>query len=553
MKEIYANETQPIELGSVGENLAREVVFDLNKLWADHGSGTYTMLHKRPGEDTAYPCNVTRDGALLTWQITDTDVALPGLGQCELSCTSGETVVKSIIFTTHIEESLISSGEPPAPWENWLETLLSAAGGISTSGTPTFSLDENGHLIVTDSENNATDLGRVQGTDGEKGDQGEPGPTGPQGPQGEPGPQGEQGPQGVRGETGPQGAQGIQGIQGIQGPKGDTGATGPQGAAGAKGDTGDTGNGIASISKISGNGAAGTTDTYRITYTNGGTFDFNVYNGANGQNTVGAVCYDQTQTLTEVQKAQARDNIAAGEVLMTNVTYYVSPSGSDNNDGSQAHPFKTIQHAIDILPKNLNSHSATIIPNMVSGDCAYTEILQISSFYNGGSLTIGTTESGKTWSLLGGIQATGVDSTVTSINNCSKITRGGDATACVNTYVSLRFNMVSGLSTIFDAQKSTYTNAVCIRAYTGLIVLGQSDANQFYYRNAFIAVQNYNAANIKLSSHNTIENTCQQGVRPNGGMTNIEPTSGYFTNNATTKYNYSGGIVVKGTTINPTT
>lgn len=42
------------------------------------------------------------------------------------------------------------------------------------------------------------------------------------------------------------------------------------------------GNGIASIALKSGTHAPGTTDTYEITFTDGTTFDFFVYNGANG-------------------------------------------------------------------------------------------------------------------------------------------------------------------------------------------------------------------------------------------------------------------------------
>ena len=45
---------------------------------------------------------------------------------------------------------------------------------------------------------------------------------------------------------------------------------------------GASGNGIASIALKSGTHAAGTTDTYEITFTDGTTFDFFVYNGANG-------------------------------------------------------------------------------------------------------------------------------------------------------------------------------------------------------------------------------------------------------------------------------
>lgn len=45
---------------------------------------------------------------------------------------------------------------------------------------------------------------------------------------------------------------------------------------------GESGRGIVSIKRTAGTGAAGTTDTYTITYTDSTTSTFNVYNGANG-------------------------------------------------------------------------------------------------------------------------------------------------------------------------------------------------------------------------------------------------------------------------------
>ena len=63
---------------------------------------------------------------------------------------------------------------------------------------------------------------------------------------------------------------------------------------------GAAGNGIASIALKSGTHAAGTTDTYEITFTDGTTFDFFVYNGANG-----AGAGDMTQAVYDPQgKAQ---------------------------------------------------------------------------------------------------------------------------------------------------------------------------------------------------------------------------------------------------------
>lgn len=71
--------------------------------------------------------------------------------------------------------------------------------------------------------------------------------------------------------------------------------------------------------------------------------------------------------------------------LTSDVNLYVDPSsGNDSNPGTQQAPFKTIQAAIDSLPKNLNGFNAKI--NLASGDYQGQNV-SILSFY-GGSLTI---------------------------------------------------------------------------------------------------------------------------------------------------------------------
>lgn len=57
----------------------------------------------------------------------------------------------------------------------------------------------------------------------------------------------------------------------------------PRGEKGEQGNTGATGNGILSITLKSGTHAPGSYDVYTITMTDDTTFDFSVYNGANGQ------------------------------------------------------------------------------------------------------------------------------------------------------------------------------------------------------------------------------------------------------------------------------
>ena len=108
-----------------------------------------------------------------------------------------------------------------------------------------------------------------RGPRGLTGEDGEPGATGPQGPQGE---KGDPGKDGEPGATGPQGPQGE---KGDPGKDGEPGATGPQGPQGEKGDPGKD------------------APQEAVLYT--------------------------AQTLDDVQKAQARENIGAVDAAQQNI------------------------------------------------------------------------------------------------------------------------------------------------------------------------------------------------------------------------------------------
>ena len=63
---------------------------------------------------------------------------------------------------------------------------------------------------------------------------------------------------------------------------------------------------------------------------------------------------------------------------------YVSTSGNDTSgDGSESYPYRTIQHAIDSIPRNLDNKEITV--HITSG--TYTEDVVVSGF-SGGSLRI---------------------------------------------------------------------------------------------------------------------------------------------------------------------
>ena len=81
----------------------------------------------------------------------------------------------------------------------------------------------------------------------------------------------------------------------------------PQGAKGDKGSTGDRGVSISTIERTAGTGAAGTTDTYTITLSDGSTSTFAVYNGRDGEGSgdMAASVYDpagkSSQVATEAE------------------------------------------------------------------------------------------------------------------------------------------------------------------------------------------------------------------------------------------------------------
>lgn len=171
---------------------------------------------------------------------------------------------------------------------------------------------------------------------------------------------------------------------------------GTNGTNGTNGTDGVDGRGIVSIERTAGTGAAGTTDTYTITYTDNTTSTFSVYNGQDGtgaavtvdselsdtstnpvQNRVIKAALDNVQTsgdyvkytdqtLTEEQKAQARANIGASDFSgaygdLTGVPASVVVDSTMTQPG-QAADAKEVGDAIDTITNivSLKANSADI-------------------------------------------------------------------------------------------------------------------------------------------------------------------------------------------------
>lgn len=124
-------------------------------------------------------------------------------------------------------------------------------------------------------------------------------------------------------------------------PRGGTGAPGPRGAPG---------NGISGIALKSGTHAPGTSDVYTITLTDGTTFDFAVYNGANGQGAgdMLASVYDPQGKHQDVFKYV---DDAIGGIPTPDVSAQIKA----HNESETAHPY--IRGLIPTKTSQLNNDS----------------------------------------------------------------------------------------------------------------------------------------------------------------------------------------------------
>ena len=295
MLTINAHPGVFFSIGRQGENLARQVRFDISDWEKTFGPGTVELIFQRPGDVSPYPVPLHREGPIVWWVVTATDTAFSGRNaRAELRYYAGSALVKSETSTVAILDALDTPGaKPDPPGQSWLDQVLNA-GAIAqaaadravdaTKRAPI--IGENGNWMVWNADQETyLDTGRYSGGSapyiGPNGnwyvgsDDTGVSATGPRGEKGDTGPQGPAGPQGHVGPEGPAGADGkdyiltdadkkeiaslvegsggvsqeqidkavqsalaqakesgeFDGPEGPQGPKGDTGATGPVGPA----------------------------------------------------------------------------------------------------------------------------------------------------------------------------------------------------------------------------------------------------------------------------------------------------------------------------------
>ena len=121
MQSIYAHPGVHLALGRKGENVARQVVFDLRAWRAAYGDGAVSLCARRAGDAEPYPCGVTQDEDTAVWVLRAADVDKPGWGNVQLSYYVGDTLAKSQTWRTLVAPSLCACGDPGEVQQGWLD------------------------------------------------------------------------------------------------------------------------------------------------------------------------------------------------------------------------------------------------------------------------------------------------------------------------------------------------------------------------------------------------------------------------------------------------
>lgn len=126
--DLHAAENRVIYLGRRGENLANTIEIDASPMRKEFPECTFLLMVQRPGESSAYSAAIAMDGDVVSWPLTNADTGIAGDGCAEMRAMVGDTIAKTALFRTHIDESMNLPQEetPPAPQKGWLDQALAA-------------------------------------------------------------------------------------------------------------------------------------------------------------------------------------------------------------------------------------------------------------------------------------------------------------------------------------------------------------------------------------------------------------------------------------------
>ena len=175
---INAERGKAIPIGRRGENLAREVVFDISGWIEQYGPGFAALAAMRAEDEYPAPVAVEREGNTVTWRVSSTDTAMVGYGLCELRYYVGEVLAKAEQWVTYVVPALGDPDKVPDAAEDYIARMQRIGNAVQEAVAHAPIIGQNGNWWLWNTAAGAY-------VDSELPSRGETGDTGPQGPKGD--------------------------------------------------------------------------------------------------------------------------------------------------------------------------------------------------------------------------------------------------------------------------------------------------------------------------------------------------------------------------------
>ncbi len=149
-----------------------------------------TLRCIKPDQKSCIITGSVDDTGIISVELTDQCLAVPGSVRADITVQSGESVISSVTFFIQVSPMPLNANQ--APSTNEFLTLMEMLEAANSAATEAVSKSEQAQKAAQSVRDDA-DAGKFNGAKGDKGDIGPTGPKGEQGPKGERGEKGDPG------------------------------------------------------------------------------------------------------------------------------------------------------------------------------------------------------------------------------------------------------------------------------------------------------------------------------------------------------------------------
>ena len=117
----------PLPLGIQGESGVTQVLIDYSAWAAEFGSGQFFILVSRPDGCFPYSPELTFDGSVAIWTVSNVDTAAYGTGKVQFVFRADGTEKRHTCLNFMVDRSLDGPGKTPNPYEKLALTVATLA------------------------------------------------------------------------------------------------------------------------------------------------------------------------------------------------------------------------------------------------------------------------------------------------------------------------------------------------------------------------------------------------------------------------------------------